>query len=162
MKFLCDEMLGKLGRWLRAAGYDVVIAGTGSRDRDLLERALAEGRMLLTRDRSIIEMRGARACVVVLDGEGLDRLAKEISDRLSVDWLHEPFSRCMVCNTPLVDANEEALSALPWNGRGCHAPLRHCPTCDRLYWQGSHVDRMRQRLSVFASRKKGAEEERPA
>ena len=40
MRLLCDEMLRGLGRWLRAAGHDVVIA-SGEPDRALLDRAAA-------------------------------------------------------------------------------------------------------------------------
>ena len=48
---LCDEMLKGIGRWLRAAGYDVAIVDDGVHDDDLLARACAENRLLLTCDR---------------------------------------------------------------------------------------------------------------
>lgn len=144
-------MLVKLGRWLRAAGFDTVIAKGGSSDRRLIEQALAEERWLLTRDRHMTEFRDATRCVVHLETEGFEAWAHELVERLGVDWLHAPFSRCMVCNVGLIPAPEEARDRLPWEGRGCNGPLRLCPDCNRLYWQGGHVQRMRAQLECFAS-----------
>ena len=59
LRFLCDEMLAGLGRWLRIAGYDTAIASGGRRDRDLVKQAHAEQRILLTRDRRVVEIRPA-------------------------------------------------------------------------------------------------------
>ena len=54
MKFLVDHCAGRrLAEWLRAKGHDVFDAGEESDpgDRTLLERAAAEGRILVTLDR---------------------------------------------------------------------------------------------------------------
>ena len=60
LRLLCDEMLAGLGRWLRLAGYDTEIAGRGRRDRDILEQAHAKQRVLLTRDRRVVEIPQAK------------------------------------------------------------------------------------------------------
>ncbi len=67
MRFLCDEMLHGLGRWLRAAGYDSRIAEMGAADADLLRQALSEGRLLLSGDRKLLEYRGAGRAVLWLE-----------------------------------------------------------------------------------------------
>ena len=56
LRFLCDEMLTGLARWLRIAGYDTAIVVRGRRDRDLVEQANSENRILLTRDRRLVEI----------------------------------------------------------------------------------------------------------
>ena len=53
MRFLCDEMLVRLARLLRAAGYDTYLASGGEPDANLLRIAREEGRMLLTRDKRL-------------------------------------------------------------------------------------------------------------
>ena len=53
LRFLCDEMLHGLGRWLRAAGYDTVIADGGLSDRAVAARCTDEHRVLLTKDRHL-------------------------------------------------------------------------------------------------------------
>lgn len=150
MRFLCDEMLAGLGRWLRAAGYDTALADPGMKDRQLLARAWAENRVLLTRDRRLIEMRGATDKAVMLMGNSIDECARELSDRMGIDWRYRPFSRCLVCNTPLENAGEHLRSKLPERVRSLPGPLTVCPACGRLYWPGSHVRRMQRRLASFA------------
>lgn len=146
MKFLCDEMLQRVGRWLRAAGYDTAIEAQGSSDRRLLERAFEEGRCLLTRDRKLLEHRGARETVVLLTGEDVEGCARELSERLGVDWQLNPFTRCLRCNTPLVSASAAQMHGIPPRARARVDHALYCPQCRQLYWEGSHVQRMRERL----------------
>ena len=64
-RFLCDEMLHGLGRWLRAAGYDTVIAKGGIPDRELARRCAGEDRILLTKDRHLATAAGIAPVVLV-------------------------------------------------------------------------------------------------
>lgn len=150
MRFLCDEMLMGLGRWLRIAGFDTAIAERGRRDRELVEQARAEERILLTRDRRLVEIRGASDRTLVLASEGIDAWASELVRCLSLDWNHDPLSRCARCNTLLEPADDGLLHTLPPRIRGIGSPVNVCPSCGRLYWEGSHVHRIRRRLSSFA------------
>jgi uncharacterized protein with PIN domain len=151
MKFLCDEMLRGLGRWLRAAGYDTVIAVDGAADRDLLRQAAAEERIVVSRDRKLLEHRAASGRVVLLSAEGLDDCARELSASLHLDWSYRPFSRCLVCNSPLVAATVFDRAALSPAMVGVTEPLQRCPRCDKIYWNGGHVQRMRTRLGRYAA-----------
>lgn len=146
MRLLCDEMLQRLAHWLRAAGYDTALAAPGATDRELMRRAVAEARLLITRDRDFLERREADRHVFFFDTVELDAQAQLLRDKLRIDWLHRPFSRCMVCNGVLEPAPETARRA------DLQGPLRRCPGCGRLYWEGSHVRRMRARLRGWATR----------
>lgn len=151
-RFLCDEMYKGLARWLRAAGYDTAIAADGAPDREVVARACAEDRWLVTRDAGIAEHAAARPCLILLERERPEAAAAELADRLGLDWYHAPFTRCLLCNTPLETPPEAVAARAPADVAG---PLRWCPTCDRLYWEGSHTRRMRhglQRLREEADR----------
>lgn len=150
MKFLCDEMLGGLARWLRAAGYDATMAEPGAPDRDLVAHARAQGRTLLTRDRALLDIKGAAAVTHLLSAERLDGWAAELRRDLGLDWLARPFTRCLVCNVELSDADAEDLARMPADSRTGPGPFLSCPRCKRGYWPGSHVKRMRARLAAFA------------
>ena len=78
-------MLWGLGRWLRAAGYDTATAARGLADGELLRRAGAEGRVLLTLDRALEARAGAQAVAITLGSEGLDAGARELRARLGID-----------------------------------------------------------------------------
>lgn len=145
-KFLVDEMLQRLGRWLRAAGYDTLIASNAEPDYYLLRQALHEGRLLLTRDQKLLEHRRAPGTVILLSAETLEDCAEELHTLLDINWQHDPFSRCLVCNTLLLDAKPEQHTDIPPRTRA-HAPSAcFCPQCNQVYWEGSHVKRMRRQL----------------
>ena len=152
LRFLCDEMLLRLGRWLRASGYDTVIAEAGQPDRALVEQACHEGRWLLTLDRKMAEFRRAKDCVVLLTGNDVPTQVEALGRHLPVDWLHAPFSRCLVCNGVLQAADPARLAEVPEFSRESLDALYACSECHRLYWHGSHVRRMRANLPHWRHR----------
>ncbi len=147
-------MLGRLARYLRAAGYDTRLAAAGQPDRELLQLAIAEERHFLTCDRLILEHRGAAGVAHLLVHGDLEALAAAVSRRFALDWLHAPFSRCLVDNTPLEAARHAAHPHLPADLAG--REIRCCPACGRIYWFGAHCRRMRQRLESWQLIRRGA------
>ncbi len=154
-RFLCDEMLQGLGRWLRTAGYDTLIAIPGSPDRELIELARSEHRLLITRDRKMAEFKNASEHVMVLQANTLTECVQELSSRLGLNWLYKPFSRCLLCNTLLIQTNAQQQAQLPDNIREGGDRGVYCPNCGKLYWSGGHVRRMRHKLEAFAGEGEG-------
>lgn len=146
LRFLCDEMLVRLGRWLRGAGYDTALPRPGEHDADLLARAITEDRLLLTRDRELTRRRGAAAYAVLVEGDTVEAQARDVTVKLGIDWLAAPFSRCLVCNTPVEPAPTTVHHRVPPSVRHRALPLHYCTPCDRIYWPGGHEARMRRTL----------------
>src|SRR5690606_13429438 len=96
-------------------------------------------RWLLTRDRGFLERRNARQHVFLFTTQVLDQQAAILRRCLRIDWLYAPFSRCLLCNTPL-----QALIAEP-----SAQEQRYCPHCRKWYWEGNHGRRMRARLQAW-------------
>jgi len=147
MKFICDEMLKGLARWLRAAGYDTEIANDGEPDRNLIKRAQISGRLILTRDRKLMEFRNADKTVHLLRCNGIDECVRSLTSTLPVNWLYRPFTRCLICNTPLIRVDNNHAISIPQDVRG--SPLFQCTDCKRIYWMGGHVKRMRKKLASW-------------
>ncbi|MDP8972759.1 MAG: Mut7-C RNAse domain-containing protein [Actinomycetota bacterium] len=157
MRFLCDAMLGGLAKWLRAAGYDAYYAreGTDVSDGTLVRMAIEEGRVLLTSDRGFLERKAVR------DGEVsllvVPHLPLEDQLRLvagSFDLVLLP-SRCMECNGALETVRPDAVAErIPPGVIRHHRTFFRCLGCDRLFWHGSHWERIEGRLSrVFGARR---------
>ena len=145
-RFLADAMLGRLARWLRVLGFDTAYDAT-LHDPALVRLADAEDRVLLTRDRHLLHsLRPARALEIRHDAP-LAQL-QEVVAALALRPRAELFTRCLVCNTPLSPPlrADEAEPLLPASARGMPGPVRRCPGCGRVYWEGSHVRRMRQAI----------------
>lgn len=157
-RFLVDTMLGRLAHWLRAMGCDTLYPGPAA-DADLLARARAEGRILLTRDGRLARAAGSLGCLV--RAERLEAQLAEVVDRLGLcpdqaGWL----SRCLQCNSLLEPRAPEAVRhAVPARVFGTHDAFWACPTCARVYWEGSHTDRIVSRLDRLLRR--GAREPTP-
>lgn len=147
MRFLCDEMLVRLARLLRAAGYDTYLAADGEPDSTLVKTARREGRILLTRDKRLA---AAFEESVLIRGFGVDAEAHCLSARLVLDWEFAPFTRCVMDNAHLREARPDEIAALPASARALGGPFRVCPVCGRGYWPGSHVRRMEARLHSLA------------
>ena len=156
MRFLCDAMLGGLARWLRAAGYDAYYAreGTDVSDGALVGRAIAEERVLLTSDRGFLERKPVRdeevSLLVVphLPLEGQLRLVVR-----SFDLARLP-SRCMECNGELESVRPDAIAErVPPGVIQAQQKFFRCLGCDRIFWHGSHWERIGGRLErVFGAR----------
>ena len=156
--FLCDEMLGHLCRYLRAAGYDTLLAANGVSDAKLLRQCHAEDRYFLTQDTLVSEHKAASNIALILPHAPLDQLAARVGRHFKLDWTAHAFSRCLVDNALLVAADDAAAARVPQDARQLPGePLCKCPLCGRVYWRGSHYKRMQSRLAAWqaAARKAG-------
>jgi len=145
-RFLCDQMCGELGKWLRVAGYDTVIIKHPQEDDLLLRQAVEEGRYLVTRDRDFLELDLESKTVIYLTGETLDEWAAQLKTA-GVDWLAAPFTRCLNCNTPLekIPPPDNLPEGVPADAKTFWLCLR----CEQLFWLGSHAEDMTRRLKQW-------------
>ncbi|HSK81584.1 MAG TPA: Mut7-C RNAse domain-containing protein [Thermoanaerobaculia bacterium] len=146
-KFFADAMLGALARWLRAFDVDVAY-DPALDDPELVQRAVAEGRTILTRDRKLTERRLARNHILIRSDD-VDEQVRQVLDELGLQPdLRRLLGRCLRCNLPLDEMDAEAARAQvpPYVAR-THDEFRACPGCGRIYWRGTHVDRMARRLA---------------
>lgn len=140
-------MLGRLARWLRALGYDTAYDPAVD-DPDLVARAGAEGRVLLTRDRHLVEhLRPARP-VLVRSEAPLAQL-REVAEACRLGPPPGLFARCTVCNGALRPATAAEVEArVPDRVRRRGGAVWRCDGCGRVYWDGSHTRRMRRTLAA--------------
>lgn len=147
-RLLADGMLGTLAKWLRLLGYDTAYDNQAS-DPELAHRARAEGRVLLTRDQELAARSGLRT--LLIESEVLEEQVEQVQDALAPPP-QPPFSRCPVCNTALEPVSrEEIADQVPPYVLKTQTEFHRCPGCGRIYWPGTHVDRMRRRLSELTS-----------
>lgn len=148
-RFLCDEMLARLCRYLRAAGYDAALARGGVLDRVLLQQCREEARRFLTLDRRVGEHKAAAGVALILPTSRLDDQAQILASAFGLDWLSRAFTRCILDNTPLLPATAGQRARFAWLPDGEIEPVAACPGCGRVYWRGSHYRRMRERLEAW-------------
>jgi uncharacterized protein with PIN domain len=141
-RFVADAHLGGLAHLLRLTGFDTLY-DNHFHDDEIERIALAQGRIVLTRDRELLKRRDiTHGCYVhALRSQAQLR---ELFQRLDLARAARPFTRCLSCNAPLrpLDA---ALAAprVPPRVRALHDRFVTCDACGRIFWEGSHWRRMR-------------------
>jgi uncharacterized protein with PIN domain len=146
MKFVADVMVGKLARWLRVLGLDVLYSNTFDDD-EIVRLAESENRIILTRDTGLAARRIHSSCLFIES----DHYKEQVQQVLRAFDLKEfrVFSRCLECNTPLQSIDkEDVFERVPPFVYLTQERFATCPTCGRVYWHGTHADQMLKRIAI--------------
>jgi len=149
-RFVADAHLGGLARLLRMAGFDTLYDNHFD-DHEIAAIAVREGRIVLTRDRELLKRREITHGCYVHALKSPEQL-KEIARRLDLARSARPFTLCLYCNAPLRAIDKAlVLPRIPPAVRELHEHFSTCDICQRVYWQGSHWQRMRALLDEAMS-----------
>jgi len=139
VRFVIDVHLGKLGSLLRLAGFDTVVE---EQDDVAAERSARERRVLLTRDVGLLKRSIVETGYWVRQTDPA-RQFTEVLERYGLVEAMAPFTRCLRCNTPLAAAEPAHVAGrIPPRTRETFREFRECPECGRVYWRGSHYERL--------------------
>jgi hypothetical protein len=150
MKLACDVMLGKLARYLRIFGLDT----TDITDLDQLNhfRNSSEKPIFLTR--RLPEKVPYDNCISIKSRfieEQLREIEGVIKPFIQIDML---MSRCIRCNAALIDVKKTDIEQfIPEYVFHHYERFKTCPSCKKVYWQGSHAEHMMRWIEKFLSGK---------
>ena len=146
-RFVLDGHLGKLARALRLLGFDSEYERNVS-DAALIERALSGRRIILTRDRELLKTKRVTHGYWIRSADPAHQIV-EVLDRFDLRGSARPFTRCTVCNGPLVVVGLEDVAAeVPPRVGEQPRDYTRCTACGKVYWKGTHVTR----LEAFVNR----------
>ncbi len=149
-RFVADVHLFYVAKYLRVLGYDTLYF-YNIEDSKLLDLVYKEERVLLTRDKELF-LTSERGCYLVKATDKIEQL-REIVQRFSLGCANL-FSRCIKDNEPLTSVDkEEILDRLPPAVAKTFKEFKRCPSCGRVYWQGTHFERMREFLLSICRRR---------
>lgn len=151
LRFLADCNVGRLARWLRVLGYDAVYEPLLP-DAQIVARALAEGRVLLTRDADMMQRRviaGGAVRALLLRDDRVEDQVRQVLTELALEPV-QPLSRCLDCNAELEPRAKAAVAGrLPPYVYATQERFSECPQCARVFWPGTHWERMRERIAAL-------------
>ena len=142
MKFLVDHMLGKLAKYLRFLGYDTYYPKNRMSDDDLIKIAKDEGRIIITRDKELARRSGG----FYVPSENYLEQLKMVIERYNLkdDMM---LTRCSICNEILVPVNKERVKdKIPPYVYEHQNEFYICPKCGRVYWWGTHTERIERTI----------------
>ncbi|MEP7287758.1 MAG: Mut7-C RNAse domain-containing protein [Chloroflexota bacterium] len=143
IRFILDVHLGKLAAYLRMLGFDTLYRN----DYDDPELALVsnvEDRVLLTRDLGLLKRSLVTHGYFVRNTDPGKQLT-EVLRQFKLFGLSHLFHRCLQCNTVLESIDKELIGdRLPSRTKLYFHEFRICRSCDKIFWQGSHYQKMSQ------------------
>ena len=144
MEFIADNMLGKLAKWLRFMGYDVLypkILG----DNELIQLSQTEDRILLTRDKELSKRKGLN--VLYVHSDQLELQLKQVIEKFDLKLGTSAFFRCPECNYLLHEIDKAlVVDKVPKGVFEHQEEFWVCENCKQYYWQGTHYDKIKTRL----------------
>lgn len=150
IKFFADVNVARLVRWLRAAGFDTIWEDAIP-DGLLVRRAIEEERYVLTLDKRIEQEWRADNILILKSDETLEQFAQVVR-HFDLKLPAQLLTRCLVCNALLKRAGEKEISEsdVPPQVIQTNNEFYYCPHCNKIYWEGSHTERMRAKiLEIF-------------
>jgi len=140
-RFVLDVHLGRLARYLRLAGFDTLYSNTYS-DPEIVRIAEREDRIVLTRDTGILKHSAVTRGYWLRSTSPRAQLG-EVVERFDLHPHFTPFSRCMMCNGGVRAADvSEVRGRIPSRVAQNFDRFRICDDCGRVYWPGSHHEKL--------------------
>jgi len=148
MKFLVDFMLGRLCKWLRLLGYDASYFVSDKKS-ELIYQSIKEGRIILTRDHRLSKKKAIK--LIIINSDLLEEQLKQVFSELNIKVDPENiFTRCLVCNQILMEAEKEKVrDKVPSYVFQTQKEFSYCPSCQKIYWKGTHWNLANQLLEKF-------------
>ncbi len=135
-KFIVDDNLGRLAKWLRMLGFDTLFSKSASLY-GMSRKAGEKGRLFLTRSRKNAGSKMFERAFLIKSSAVFEQL-KEIAPILDIEK-ERLFTRCSICNEVLHEIEKEKVSSLvPDYIYRNNERFKKCPDCGKIYWKGTH------------------------
>jgi len=150
MKFIADAMLGRLARWLRILGFDILYYQDIS-DASLLKIARQDNRFILTRDTHFLRIKNLKDYLLINSDNTFEQLV-EIIRALGIKEFNP--GRCVKCNGVLIEVIEkkDVKGLVPEHVYMQFNKFLRCRDCGNIYWEGSHMKRFRGEVCEILKR----------
>lgn len=143
-RFVVDAMLGTLAKWLRILGFDTVFA-KGMTDKEIVQLAKAEDRLLITRDRDLAKSLAGSIYIK----------EKDLDEQLAIILKMHPadesrvLTRCLECNSVLKQIEKSEVKGVPAEIIEREKEFWQCPGCKKIYWPATHWKNMMKKAERF-------------
>ncbi|KYK33215.1 MAG: hypothetical protein AYK22_01520 [Thermoplasmatales archaeon SG8-52-3] len=148
MKFLCDQMLGTLAKWMRIYGLDTFFAEGEIDDSKLIDICNKENRVMVTRDKNLIS-RAKRENIETIEIKTTD-IDEQIMKVIKGIKIESKLilSRCILCNSLVEEVKKEKIKGkIPKKSYENNKEFWYCKKCDKIYWKGSHFENMIDKIN---------------
>jgi len=148
-KFIADSMLGRLAKWLRLIGFDVIYQNSIQYDK-LLSVSNLEKRIILTRNRNLFQRaKSNKLPCIFIYSDLFEEQLKQVFEVLGVESI-SPLKRCAKCNCLLKNIEKKDVEGLvPDYIFDTETEFNICERCKKIYWHGSHAINIEQKINMI-------------
>jgi len=147
--FLVDAMLGNIAKKLRLLGYDSYYSSNVSDD-EVIFKAKKEGRILITKDEHLAKSaeRNKISTIQIDKNDEVSQLVQIFQNQdLPKFVMDTNTTRCTLCNGQLYSINKnKILGKVPKGVLSNTENFWECDACNKIYWKGTHIDRLQKFL----------------
>lgn len=150
-KFVLDTHLGKLAKYLRLLGFDTLYEHDYE-DAQIIAISVAEKRAILTGDIGILKNNAVTHGQWIRSSNAREQVC-EVLERFDLSSCMKPFTRCTVCNGMIRPVPKETVAdRLEPRTLHCYDEFYRCASCGKVYWKGSHYQRMKDFVAALHDR----------
>ncbi|MFC1845935.1 Mut7-C RNAse domain-containing protein [Chloroflexota bacterium] len=151
-RFIVDINVGKLAKWLRIMGYNTLLF-TDQDGGKMISIALNQHRVILTKDTQIMKRRlitSGKLEAILIEGDDPKDQLRQVANVLNLKYQSKPFSLCLECNQKLYKTDKDKVTNIvPPYVYKTQNDYMECPSCHRIYWQGTHWLAMKKELETI-------------
>lgn len=150
-RFILDNHLGRLARYMRLLGFDTLYLNDKADDPELAQIAHDEGRILLTRDRGLLKRSLVTYGYCLRTMDSREQVTAVLHRYQLYDEIN-PWSRCLRCNGLLQPVEKEVvLHRLEPKTKLYFDEFQICHDCGQIYWKGSHFGKLESLISAVTN-----------
>jgi uncharacterized protein with PIN domain len=144
-RFVADVMVGRLAKWLRIAGFDVLYSNKFTDD-ELIAISNLERRVLLSRDTHLLIRKPVRE-FIFLKSQDIQKQIRQVFETMHISTLTALLTRCLSCNEALIETPRESVrERVPAFVYETQSRFKSCPKCGKIFWAGTHRSAVVQTL----------------
>lgn len=145
--FICDVHLGRLCKYLRMLGWDTLYSNKYTPE-EMIAISLQEKRIILSRSYQLIRHKEVTHSYWIRSADPLEQI-RDLILKLDLSTIADPLIRCLNCNEKLLRVDKlEILHRIQTRTAKYYDEFFKCPTCNKIYWKGSHFENMLAFISV--------------
>jgi len=139
--FICDAHLGRLARYLRMLGFDTVYSNKIMPE-EVIEVSKKDCRIILSKNIRLARNEEVNRSFWIRSDDPLEQL-RDLIHKLDLLSLFNPLTRCLECNNKIEPVRkEEIMDRLQPKTARYFKEFYLCPSCNKIYWKGSHYEHM--------------------
>jgi len=155
-RFVADVMLGRLAKWLRISGFDILYSNRYTDD-ELIAISREEKRILLSRDTRLLIRKPVNS-FIFLESDRIQDQIRQVFQAIRTTTFPAPLTRCLLCNEILdLIPRAEIREVVPRYVFENQRQFKMCPRCGKVYWPGTHRQSVTRILATLLSAEKVGE-----